>query len=113
MMMLNRQPDVWGADADSFNPDRFDDPTLPLLSVPGVWGGVSSFILGPYSCIGYRLSLAEIKVVLFTVLRRFQFDELPSRPEVEYMSSLATRPQVKGEPGGQLPLLVSSLANRV
>jgi cytochrome P450 len=51
MMLLNRQKPVWGPDADEFNPDRFKDSSLPLVAVPGLWGDVSTFINGPYSCM--------------------------------------------------------------
>ncbi|CAK9780248.1 cytochrome P450 [Cutaneotrichosporon oleaginosum] len=106
MVCLNRLKEIWGDDAEEFNPARHADPALPRMQVPGVWGNVSSFISGPHACIGYRLAIIEIKVVLHALLRAFEFELLPSRPHIQHFSSLATQPQVKGEPGGQMPLLV-------
>lgn len=48
---INRSTDVWGPDADKFNPDRFDDKTYPLTNVPGVWGNLVTFIGGPHNCV--------------------------------------------------------------
>ncbi|BEI84453.1 hypothetical protein CcaverHIS002_0410570 [Cutaneotrichosporon cavernicola] len=109
MVCLNRLKEIWGDDAEDFNPARHADPALPRMQVPGVWGNVSSFISGPHACIGYRLAILEIKVVLYTLLRSFEFDLLPSKPDIQHFSSLATQPQVKGELGGQMPLLVRKL----
>ncbi|BEJ07771.1 hypothetical protein CcaverHIS641_0410400 [Cutaneotrichosporon cavernicola] len=106
MVCLNRLKEIWGDDAEDFNPARHADPALPRMQVPGV---VSSFISGPHACIGYRLAILEIKVVLYTLLRSFEFDLLPSKPDIQHFSSLATQPQVKGELGGQMPLLVRKL----
>lgn len=44
-------PEIWGEDADEFNPDRYNDPSLPRVQVPGVWGGLLSFIGGPHHCL--------------------------------------------------------------
>lgn len=57
---------------------------------------------------GYRLALAEIKATLFTLLRTFEFDILPSAPTVFRQQSIVQRPIIKGEEkhGNQMPLLV-------
>ncbi|KLT42140.1 cytochrome P450 [Cutaneotrichosporon oleaginosum] len=103
---LQRHPDVWGPDAEEFNPDRYKDPSIPKMNIPGMWGGLASFISGPHHCIGWRLALAEIKIVTFTLLRHFAFEELPSKPDIFIVMNVASRPEVKGESGGQMPLLV-------
>ncbi|GMK54276.1 hypothetical protein CspeluHIS016_0108620 [Cutaneotrichosporon spelunceum] len=103
---LHQHTDVWGPDAAEFNPDRYEDPTIPKMNIPGMWGGLASFISGPHHCIGWRLALAEIKVVVFTLLRQFAFEELPSKPDIFIVMNVASRPEVKGESGGQMPLLV-------
>ncbi|KAK0460625.1 uncharacterized protein EV420DRAFT_1268035 [Desarmillaria tabescens] len=36
-------------------------------------GKLLSFIGGPCSCIGYRFSLVEMKAILFTLIRAFEF----------------------------------------
>ncbi|BEI80067.1 hypothetical protein CcaverHIS002_0105960 [Cutaneotrichosporon cavernicola] len=103
---LQQHPDVWGPDAAEFNPDRYKDPTIPKMNIPGMWGGLAAFISGPHHCIGFRLALAEIKVATVTLLRHFSFDELPSKPDIFIVMNVASRPEVKGESGGQMPLLV-------
>lgn len=71
---------------------------------------------------GWRLALAKIKVTVFTLLRHYSFEELPSKPAIFHImkwvaqnrssgctvanGSVSSRPEVKGESGGQLPLLV-------
>ena len=56
-------------------------------AVPGVWGNLLSFLGGARSCIGYRFALAEMKAILFVLLRSLEFAELPSHPVIEKKSS--------------------------
>lgn len=44
-------PEIWGDDADKFNPDRYDDASIPRTQLPGVWGGLLTFIGGPHHCL--------------------------------------------------------------
>jgi cytochrome P450 len=60
-----------------FNPDRWDKQHQPI---PGVWGNMMTFIAGPRNCIGHRLTILEMKIVLFTLLRGFAFEVPPSKP---------------------------------
>jgi cytochrome P450 len=39
------------------------------------------------TCSGYRFALIEIKMILFVLMRSFEFDELPSKPVYEAKSS--------------------------
>jgi cytochrome P450 len=59
----------------------------PAPVVPGVWGNVLTFIGGPRNCIGYRFALAEIKAILFVLMRGLTFETLPSNPQIERKSS--------------------------
>jgi cytochrome P450 len=45
-----------------------------------VWGNIMSFIGGPRNCIGHRLTILEMKIVLFAIIRAFEFDIPPSKP---------------------------------
>lgn len=65
-----------------------------------------TFSTGPHACIGYRLALNELKVALFALLRAFAFAPLPSNPAIERTMMFTLRPEVKGEPGSQMPLMV-------
>jgi hypothetical protein len=60
---------------------------------------------------GYRFALAEIKTVLFVVLRNFTFSPLPGDPEVIKKGGVVLKPHVEGEEqaGTQLPLIVREL----
>lgn len=103
---MNRDPAIWGPDADEFNPDRYDDQS-PRPSVPGVYGNLMTFIGGPRNCIGWRFALAEFKVIIFTLVRAYKFDELPSRPQLRSETTLGImRTRTVGEEGVVVPLLV-------
>lgn len=57
---------------------------------------------------GWRLALAEIKAVLYVLIRNYKFELLPSKPKIEQRANFVMRPRVAGEEhaGTQLPLLV-------
>ena len=46
-----------------------------------------TFLGGPKACIGYRFALAEIKAILFVLIRNFEFEELASKPVIEKKAS--------------------------
>ncbi|KAJ8454342.1 hypothetical protein ONZ51_g13078 [Trametes cubensis] len=49
--------------------------SLPKASddIPGAWGHLLSFGGGPRACIGFRFALVEMKALIFTPLRAFEF----------------------------------------
>ncbi|KAJ7514105.1 hypothetical protein O6H91_23G027900 [Diphasiastrum complanatum] len=73
VMMHNKQ--LWGEDADDFNPGRFSEGIAkasrhPLAFMP--------FSIDPRNCIGQVLALVEAKVVLCKLLQRFSFELSPT-----------------------------------
>jgi cytochrome P450 len=56
-------------------------------AVPGTWGNILTFLGGTRNCIGYRFAIAEIKVILFVLMRGLEFEELGSKPKIEKKSS--------------------------
>ncbi|KAG8881596.1 hypothetical protein FRB97_009349 [Tulasnella sp. 331] len=71
---LNTRQDLWGSDALSFRPERYEELSDGVSDIPSMWGNVTSFSAGPRGCIGWRMAVLEIKALLFTLLREFQFD---------------------------------------
>ncbi|OWZ19255.1 Cytochrome P450 [Phytophthora megakarya] len=75
---MARMPGVWGADAASFNPERFiDSQTGEMLKVSS--GKFSAFNTGPRVCVGRKLAMMEMKMVVACVVSRFHFDEVPGQ----------------------------------
>nr|XP_043067632.1 probable cytochrome P450 313a3 [Drosophila bipectinata] len=64
---MHRNRDLWGHDADSFNPDRFlavdDRQRHPYAFIP--------FSKGRRNCIGWKYAQISIKIALARVLRNF------------------------------------------
>ncbi|KAH9921357.1 cytochrome P450 monooxygenase CYP63 [Fomitopsis serialis] len=72
---LHRRKDLWGEDADEFDPDRWLDPKRlarveerPSMFVP--------FLSGPRSCPGQNFALNEASFMLVRLLQRFSGFEL-------------------------------------
>ncbi|TXT07449.1 hypothetical protein VHUM_03169 [Vanrija humicola] len=110
---VNRDKRIWGEDALEFNPDRFDRNGLPAEKIVSSYGNILSFIGGLRNCIGFRFSMAEFKHTLFSVLRHYSFEELPSTPKIAaHLPIAVTRPHVVGMSGPdsyKMPLVVRRL----
>ncbi|TCD69789.1 hypothetical protein EIP91_006326 [Steccherinum ochraceum] len=105
---VNRDKHIWGEGAFEFRPERWENLPEAVAGMPGVWGHVLSFLDGPRACIGYRFALIEIKALLFTLIRTFEFDLAVKPEDVSKFTTIVQRPVVLSEPenGSQMPLLV-------
>jgi len=90
IMSVNKLTSIWGEDANEFRPERHLPPPDTAHAIPGVWGNLLTFLGGQRNCIGYRFALAEMKAILFVLIRGFKFEELASKPEIEKKSSSVT-----------------------
>jgi len=108
ILAINRSEAIWGTDAKEFNPDRWASPPEVASQVPGVWGHLMTFLGGPRACIGYRFSLVEMKALLFTLLRAFEFELAVPASDIGKKSTIVQRPILLSDPEkkNQLPLLI-------
>ncbi|MFE1342453.1 cytochrome P450 [Streptomyces sp. NPDC058733] len=67
--MLHRDPAVWGADAERFDPDRFDAQAVRARPAHVF----KPFGTGARACIGRQFALHEATLVLGLLLRRYSF----------------------------------------
>lgn len=77
---LNRNKEIFGEDADEYRPERWLEDDKRDRSVEKAfsftaWSPLMTFLAGPRGCIGYRFSLAEIKVILYALILNFEFLE--------------------------------------
>ncbi|KAH8831456.1 cytochrome P450 [Flagelloscypha sp. PMI_526] len=106
---VNKDPSIWGPDAEEFRPERWDSTVSDAaLAVPGVWSNQLTFLGGHRACIGFRFSLVEMKAILVPLVKSFTF-ELGVDPEKIYGSPDAiSRPSVRGDKHGinTLPVII-------
>ncbi|RUS15912.1 cytochrome P450 [Jimgerdemannia flammicorona] len=85
--VIHRLPRIWGEDVLEFRPERwFEKPAMdvgPYEYLP--------FSVGPRHCIGYKLALMEMKVILGILITRFEFAEVPGW-NVRRKSSITCKP---------------------
>lgn len=87
--IMNRHPDVWGPNADSFDPERW-------LGEEGEGGrrdayAFQSFINGPRMCIGKAFAVLELKTLMVALMREFTFGDVGEKVVPE--SKLTFRPK--------------------
>ncbi|KAK1696593.1 hypothetical protein QYE76_013290 [Lolium multiflorum] len=71
--MLHRDEDIWGADANAFNPMRFEN--VAWRAHPNA---LLSFSYGPRACIGQNFAMIEAQTVLLMILKKFSFSLSPN-----------------------------------
>ncbi|KAL4958503.1 cytochrome P450 [Aspergillus filifer] len=83
--VTQRKKDIWGPDAEEFNPDRWFDAKVGWEYLP--------FNGGPRVCIGQQFALTEAGYVLVRLLQRFDAIEdcFPSR-EISYGLAMTLAP---------------------
>ncbi|KAF7364386.1 hypothetical protein MSAN_01099300 [Mycena sanguinolenta] len=105
---IHTDKEIWGEDAGEFRPERWEKVPDSVSAIPGVWANLLTFFAGPHNCIGFRFSLVEIKALLFTLVRAFEFEEATAKGAIGRVTvGLLQRPAVLAEGvGSGLPLIV-------
>ncbi|ETI19320.1 hypothetical protein G647_09152 [Cladophialophora carrionii CBS 160.54] len=90
---VNHNTALWGADAGTFNPDRW---TAPGQANAG--GAVSNyafltFLHGPRSCIGAKFAIAEFACLLAAFVGSWEFDLVDPDREIEIKGGVTARPK--------------------
>ena len=83
--VLHRRKDIWGEDAEIFNPDRWVGRNVTWEYIP--------FNRGPRTCIGQQFALMRASYVLVRLLQRFdRIEDVNSEREIRFGVSLTSCP---------------------
>ncbi|KAL2819858.1 cytochrome P450 [Aspergillus cavernicola] len=96
---INRSPEFWGSDGDSFRPERWID-TDPVTGAKSVnnHGGASTnyamitFLHGQRACIGKDFARAELRCAVAGVVGRFVFMMQDPKQEIHIAGAVTMKP---------------------
>ena len=111
-IMLHRDPSVWGADAEEYNPDHFRPETRSQIP-PNAFKPFGS---GQRACIGRQFAMQEAMLVLGMLLQRFEFVDYLNY-ELKVKEGLTIKPdglliKIKQRPGrttGTAPITITTV----
>ncbi|KAN0139247.1 Cytochrome P450 [Lactarius tabidus] len=105
---INRLKSLWGEDADEFKPERWEAVPEAVKSLPSVFSNMLTFNAGAHACIGYRFSIIEMKALVFSFVRAFDFELAIPPSEIVGRTLIVSRPFLASNPdsGPQLPLVI-------
>ncbi|EGN92782.1 hypothetical protein SERLA73DRAFT_116913 [Serpula lacrymans var. lacrymans S7.3] len=106
----NRDKNIWGEDADVFDPERWLKPSDGKKGASiGVYGNLMTFSGGIRSCIGWRFAVIECQAFLVELVGNFEFSLTDKSDKIRREACMVMLPTLEGEleNGVQLPLRVS------
>ncbi|KAA1474631.1 cytochrome P450 [Dentipellis sp. KUC8613] len=107
----NRLPEVWGADADKWNPERFLNIDKSKQTSVGVYANLMNFSAGIRGCIGWKFSVIEMQAIVATLLENFEFTLPPAeKGEIIRKPTALMVPMSDTYPGAWMGLHVKSVA---
>lgn len=86
---LHRDPSIWGADANEFRPERWEEAPGGLESVLPKCAYMP-FGMGGRMCLGMRLALLQARAVVAVLLTRLDWAPAPQSPR-SFRRQLAAR----------------------
>ncbi|WEW58119.1 hypothetical protein PRK78_003586 [Emydomyces testavorans] len=93
MPAVNRNPELWGPDAETFNPDRWLGPGRANTGGAESNYAFLTFLHGPRSCIGSAFAKGELACVVAAMVGRFEFELEKPDEELEILEGLTIAPK--------------------
>jgi benzoate 4-monooxygenase len=75
MYTIYHSPEIWGADTDSFVPERWDQLTETQKD------GYIPFSYGPRRCVGRNVAEMELALIVSTTFRKYEFQLYQNKPD--------------------------------
>ncbi|KAK7682246.1 hypothetical protein QCA50_014833 [Cerrena zonata] len=98
---------IWGEDALEFKPERWLTPlptTVTEARIPGVYSNLMTFNGGGRSCIGFKFSQLEMKVVLNIMLGKFNISMAKQAKNIVWNNAGVRHPTMKNSINPTFPV---------
>ncbi|PCH35719.1 cytochrome P450 [Wolfiporia cocos MD-104 SS10] len=104
-----RLPEIWGDDANQFNPDRFLQLDKESQINLGTYANLMTFGGGKRACLGWRFAVFETQAFLVELIENFEFAIPADKPEIQRVPAGIMIPMIRGklDHGTQMPLHIT------
>jgi cytochrome P450 len=90
---INTDPELWGPDADEFNPDRWLKPGQANAGGAASNYAFMTFLHGPRSCIGQKFAHAEFACMLAGWAGKFEWEQAEKNYELDIQGGITMKPK--------------------
>ncbi|KAH9916921.1 cytochrome P450 [Fomitopsis serialis] len=97
---IHSDPAIWGPDAEEFRPERWleevSGPLPEMVKMIRAPGHLLTFGDGPKTCLGRYFAMAEFKIVISTIIRRFVIEDVDDIYDFYRQTSNTIKPKIRG-----------------